>query len=170
MEMAVLEIKVSFQTLPHSEFFTWSEWYAPLPLQSELLYDFVSQKAKLFGPENHLLKSTTERCPTGYCLKSFGVVFLTFQKVYLTEFAYGKAASGFLCFEPKCKNLGVNLAPQPRPLSCLLCLKCWKGRILEPESWGTLGSYDALAIYSTENSFPLLLRATHPALASPSSL
>ena len=40
MEMAVLEIKVSFQTLLRPEFSTWSEWHAPLPLQSELLDDF----------------------------------------------------------------------------------------------------------------------------------
>lgn len=93
MEMAVLEIKVSFQTLLRPEFSTWSGWHAPLPLQSEPLYDFVSQKAKLLGPANHLLKSTTERCPTDFWLKSLGVVFLTSPEVYLTEFAYGKTAS-----------------------------------------------------------------------------
>lgn len=64
-----------------------------LPSPSNLNYYMtltVSQKAKLFGPGNHLLKSTTERYPTSCCLKSLGVVFLIFQEVSLAEFAYGK--------------------------------------------------------------------------------
>lgn len=158
MEMAILEIKMSFQTLPHSEFSTWSEWHTPLPPSSLNYYVTltVSQKAKFFGPVNHLLKSTTERYPTSCCLKSLGVVFLTFQEVYLTEFAYGKAASGFLCQSCTWAQASV-----------------WN--VEREESWSlrTGGPWEVMTPWPfspLKTHFHHFARATHSALASPSSL